>query len=162
MRVAGSAVFKAEDCREPGEAYPSACRAVSISSLEIPSLDIHQYFDIIRNMKTRRTADKRNEYFAGMLKALGSDPRLKVIRLLIQHGEAGCCVTDIQKEMDCAASTLSHHLETLSRFGLINSRKEAQWIFYSVNFEVLKELFNFLWQDCCSRSAQLVNIQAGH
>ena len=40
-------------------------------------------------MKTRRTADKRNEYFAGMLKALGSDPRLKVIRLLIQHGEGG-------------------------------------------------------------------------
>ena len=112
-------------------------------------------------MRPRRTADKRNEYFAGMLKALGSDPRLKVIRLLIQHGETGCCVTDIQKEIGCAASTLSHHLETLSRFGLINSRKEAQWIFYSVNFEVLKELFNFLWQDCCSRSAQLVNSQPG-
>jgi DNA-binding transcriptional ArsR family regulator len=113
-------------------------------------------------MKTPRTADKRNEYFAGMLKALGSDPRLKVIRLLIQHGEAGCCVTDIQKGIGCAASTLSHHLETLSRFGLINSRKDAQWIFYSVNFEVLKELFNFLWQDCCSRSSQLVTIQTGH
>jgi len=112
-------------------------------------------------MKSRRTADKRNDYFAGMLKALGSDSRLKVIRLLIQHGDGGCCVTDIQKEIDCAASTLSHHLETLSRFGLINSRKEAQWIFYSVNFEVLKELLNFLWQDCCSRSAQLVDIQTG-
>ena len=83
-----------------------------------------------------------------MLKALGSDPRLKVIRLLIQHGDGGCCLTDIQKEIGCAASTLSHHLETLSRFGLIHSRKEAQWIFYSVNFEVLKELFSFLWQDC--------------
>jgi ArsR family transcriptional regulator, arsenate/arsenite/antimonite-responsive transcriptional repressor len=113
-------------------------------------------------MKTRRTADKRNEYFAGMLKALGSDPRLRVIRLLIQYGDAGCCVTDIQKEIDCAASTLSHHLETLTRFGLINSRKDAQWIFYSVNFDVLKELFNFLWQDCCSRSSQLVTIQTSH
>jgi DNA-binding transcriptional ArsR family regulator len=113
-------------------------------------------------MKTRRTADKRNEYFSGMLKALGSEPRLRVVRLLIQHGDAGCCVTDIQKEIDCAASTLSHHLETLSRFGLINSRKDAQWIFYSVNFDVLKELFNFLWQDCCSRSSQLVTIQTGH
>jgi DNA-binding transcriptional ArsR family regulator len=119
------------------------------------------YFDIIRNMKTRRTANKRNEYFAGMLKALGSDPRLRVIRMLIQHGDAGCCVTDIQKEIDCAASTLSHHLETLSRFGLINSRKDAQWIFYSVNFDVLKELFNFLWQDCCSRSSRLVTIRTG-
>ena len=125
------------------------------------SFDNGLYFDILRNMKTRRTADKRNEYFAGMLKALGSEPRLRVVRLLIQHGDDGCCVTDIQKEIDCAASTLSHHLETLSRFGLINSRKDAQWIFYSVNFDVLKELFNFLWQDCCSRSSQLVTIQPG-
>ena len=112
-------------------------------------------------MRAARTADKRNEYFAGMLKALGSQARLKVIRLLIEYGETGCCVTDIQKEINCAASTLSHHLETLSRFGLIHSRKEAQWIFYSVNFDVLKELFNFLWQDCCSRSTRLVNIQMG-
>jgi DNA-binding transcriptional ArsR family regulator len=108
-----------------------------------------------------RTAGKRNDYFAGMLKALGSGPRLAVVRWLIQHEDEGCCVADIQKEIGCAASTLSHHLETLSRFGLINSRKEAQWIFYSVNFEVLQELFNFLWQDCCSRSSRLVNIQAG-
>jgi DNA-binding transcriptional ArsR family regulator len=125
------------------------------------TLDNSDYFDIIRIMVTRRTADKRNEYFAGMLKALGSAPRLAVVRLLIQHGDGGCCVTDIQKEIGCAASTLSHHLETLSRFGVINSRREAQWIYYSANYDVLKELFNVLWQDCCSRSAQLVNIQAG-
>ena len=146
----------AEGCRKrEGQLQPSA----SISSRRKISLDGFCYFDIIRNMKTARSADKRNEYFAGMLKALGSDPRLKVIRLLIQHGEPGCCVTDIQKEIGCAPSTLSHHLETLSRFGLIGSRKEAQWIFYSVNFKVLNELFNFLWQDCCSRSSQLVNIE---
>lgn len=125
------------------------------------TLDIRDYFDSIRIMTARRTADKRNEYFAGMLKALGSAPRLAVVRSLIQHGDGGCCVTDIQKEIGCAASTLSHHLQTLSRFGLINSRREAQWIYYSANYEVLKELFNFLWQDCCSRSAQLVNIQTG-
>jgi ArsR family transcriptional regulator, arsenate/arsenite/antimonite-responsive transcriptional repressor len=140
----------------PGPQYSTVAVAQKLS------FDNALYFDNIRNMKTRRTADKRNEYFAGMLKALGSEPRLRVVRLLIQHGDAGCCVTDIQKEIDCAASTLSHHLETLSRFGLINSRKDAQWIFYSVNFDVLKELFNFLWQDCCSRSSQLVTIQAGH
>ncbi len=140
---------------------PSGPQYSTVTSAGKISFDKAYYFYIIRNMRSPRTADKRNEYFAGMLKALGSEPRLRVIRLLIQHGDAGCCVTDIQKEVDCAASTLSHHLETLSRFGLISSRKDAQWIFYSANFEVLKELFNFLWQDCCSRSAQLVNIQMG-
>jgi ArsR family transcriptional regulator, arsenate/arsenite/antimonite-responsive transcriptional repressor len=109
-------------------------------------------------MRDARSPDKRIDYFAGMLKALGSEVRLKVIRLLIQYGDEGCCVTDIQKEVGGANSTLSHHLEKLSHYGLINSRKDAQWIFYSVNFEVLKELFNFLWQDCCSRSSRLVEI----
>lgn len=112
-------------------------------------------------MRLPRAADKRIEYYADLLKALGSDARLKVIRLLIQYGDAGCCVSDIQKEIGGAASTLSHHLDRLARFGLVNSRREAQWIFYSVNFAVLKELFNFLWQDCCSRSSRLVNIETG-
>jgi ArsR family transcriptional regulator, arsenate/arsenite/antimonite-responsive transcriptional repressor len=116
------------------------------------------YFDNNGIMINGRIADKRIAYFAELLKALGSDARLKIVRLLIQYGDEGCCVTDIQKEVGGANSTLSHHLEKLSRYGLINSRKDAQWIFYSINFEVLKELFNFLWQDCCSRSSRLVEI----
>jgi DNA-binding transcriptional ArsR family regulator len=110
-------------------------------------------------MRRRYVADKRTEYFANMLKALASVVRLRIVRLLIECGNHGCCVSDIQKEIGGASSTLSHHLETLARFGLVNSRKEAQWIFYSVNYAVLKELFNFLWQDCCSRSPELVQLE---
>ena len=112
-------------------------------------------------MKTGKRVTKRTDYFAGMLKALGSPVRLEIVRWLIQHGEQGCCVTDIQKEVGGAGSTLSHHLETLSRYGLINSRKEGLWIYYAVNFTAFKELFNFLAQDCCSRSASLVEIKTG-
>ena len=112
-------------------------------------------------MKRSKKATTRSDYFAGMLKALGSPVRLEIVRWLIRHGEQGCCVTDIQKEVGGAGSTLSHHLETLSRYGLINSRKEGLWIYYAVNFTVFKELFNFLAQDCCSRSASLVEIKTG-
>ena len=111
-------------------------------------------------MKTDRTADKRIEYFAGMVKALGSPVRLNILLWLIQHGDQGCCVTDIHKEVGGAHSTLSHHLETLTRYGLINSRKKGLWIFYSVNFTVIKELFNFLWQDCCCRNSRPDEIKA--
>ena len=112
-------------------------------------------------MKTSKKVTTRSDYFAGMLKALGSPVRLEIVRWLIRHGEQGCCVTDIQKEVGGAGSTLSHHLETLSRYGLISSRKAGLWIYYSVNFMVFKELFNFLSQDCCSRSASLVEIKTG-
>jgi ArsR family transcriptional regulator, arsenate/arsenite/antimonite-responsive transcriptional repressor len=110
-------------------------------------------------MSRRHLADKRTEYFANMLKALASAVRLNIVRLLIEYGDHGSCVSDIQKEIGGAGSTLSHHLETLERFGLVSSRKEAQRIFYSVNYSVLKELFNFLWQDCCSRSPELVQLE---
>ena len=110
-------------------------------------------------MSNRRLAVKRTEYFADILKALASVVRLRIVRLLIEYGDHGCCASDIQKEIGGASSTLSHHLDTLARFGLVSSRKEAQWIFYSVNYSVLKELFNFLWQDCCRRSPDLVQLE---
>ena len=117
------------------------------------------YFYIIRNMKMTQEGESRIHYFADLLKALSSPSRLKILRLLIQYGEPGCCVSDIQREVGGANSTLSHHLNKLSRYGLTTSRKEAQWIFYSVHFPVLQELMNFLWKDCCSRNSQLVKFR---
>jgi len=110
-------------------------------------------------MSKRRVTNKRTEYFADTLKALASVVRLRIVRLLIEYGDHSCCAGDIQKGIGGASSTLSHHLETLTRLGLVNSRKDAQWIFYSVNYSVLKELFNFLWQDCCRRSPDLVQLE---
>ncbi|PYV44774.1 MAG: transcriptional regulator [Acidobacteria bacterium] len=117
------------------------------------------YFYIIRNMKMPEDAEARIHYFASLLKALSSPARLKILRLLIQYGEPGCCVSDIQREVGGANSTLSHHLDKLSRYGLTTSRKQAQWIFYSVNFPALQELLDFLWKDCCSRSSRLVEFR---
>ena len=94
-----------------------------------------------------------------MLKALASVVRLRIVRLLIECGDHGCCVSGYPKG------------DRWSEFDLLSSpgdpcslwvgepRKEAQWIFYSVNYAVLKELFNFLWQDCCSRSPELVQVE---
>ena len=116
------------------------------------------YFYNNRNMKTK---DRRTDYYAELFKALGSAPRLQIVRLLVTYGEMGCCVGDIQKEVGGANSTLSHHLQTLQQQGLIHSRKEAQWIYYSLNFATVNELLHFLMEDCCSRSRPLVTIQNG-
>jgi ArsR family transcriptional regulator, arsenate/arsenite/antimonite-responsive transcriptional repressor len=116
------------------------------------------YFDNTRNMKTK---DRRTDYYAELFKAIGSAPRLQIVRLLVTYGEMGCCVGDIQKEVGGANSTLSHHLQTLQQQGLIHSRKKAQWIYYSLNFATVNELLHFLMEDCCSRSRPLVTIQNG-
>ncbi len=121
-------------------------------------LTFDSYFDYSRNMKTK---DRRTNYYAELFKALGSAPRLQIVRLLVTYGEMGCCVGDIQKEIGGANSTLSHHLQTLQQQGLIHSRKEAQWIYYSLNFATVNELLHFLMEDCCGRSRPLVTIQNG-
>jgi len=108
-----------------------------------------------------KTKDRRTDYYAELFKAIGSAPRLQIVRLLVTYGEMGCCVGDIQKEVGGANSTLSHHLQTLQQQGLIHSRKEAQWIYYSLNFATVNELLHFLMEDCCSRSRPLVTIQNG-
>jgi len=102
-------------------------------------------------------SQKAMQTFTTVTVLTGNTPN--IVRWLIQHGDQGCCVTDIHKEIGGAHSTLSHHLEILTRYGLVNSRKKGLWIFYSVNFTVFKELFNFLWRDCCCRNSALVEIK---
>ncbi|MEH2334821.1 ArsR/SmtB family transcription factor [Nostoc sp.] len=69
-----------------------------------------------------------------------SDPlRIGVLELL-QQGEL--CVCDLCEALGVSQSKLSFHLKTLKEAGLVNSRQEGRWIYYSLNifqFSVLEE-----------------------
>jgi DNA-binding transcriptional ArsR family regulator len=93
-----------------------------------------------------------SERFADMFAALGSEPRLRIVRLLLSAHPDGMTVGDIQAELGIAGSTLSHHLEKLKIEGLVNSTRDKQWLWYSVNGEALQELLSFLYAECCTRS----------
>jgi ArsR family transcriptional regulator len=74
-----------------------------------------------------------------------SDPlRIKVVELLQQRE---LCVCDLCEVLEVNQSKLSFHLKTLKEVGLVNSRQEGRWIYYSLNlsqFAVLeKYLTNF-------------------
>ncbi len=90
--------------------------------------------------------------YADMFAALGSEPRLEIVRLLLSAHPDGLVVGDIQSELGIPGSTLSHHLEKLRMEGLVESRKEKQWLWYSVNAESLQKLLGFLYAECCTRS----------
>src|SRR3990172_10227241 len=90
--------------------------------------------------------------YADMFAALGSEPRLEIVRLLLSAHPGGLVVGDIQTELGIPGSTLSHHLEKLRMEGLVESRKEKQWLWYSVNAESLQRLLGFLYAECCTRS----------
>ncbi|MHC0064037.1 ArsR/SmtB family transcription factor [Nostoc sp. UIC 10890] len=69
-----------------------------------------------------------------------SDPlRISVLELLRQRE---LCVCDLCEALGVNQSKLSFHLKTLKEAGLVNSRQEGRWIYYSLNlpqFGILEE-----------------------
>jgi ArsR family transcriptional regulator len=85
--------------------------------------------------------------------ALAAPPRIQIIRLLLAAFRlGGMTAGQIQGELGMPASTLTHHLAKLESAGLIESRKDRQWIWYSAKTDGLRQLLDFLFQECCTRS----------
>ena len=87
---------------------------------------------------------------ADRMGALGNEARLGILKLLLSSYPGELSAGDISRTTDIPGSTLSHHLDRLRREGLIESRKDRQWIWYRANTETLGDLLNFLYHDCCS------------
>lgn len=83
------------------------------------------------------------------LGALAQDSRLQVYRLLVQAGPEGIAASDLAQALEIPANTLSFHLKTLSHAGLIRSRQQSRFIYYSANYEQMNDLLGFLTENCC-------------
>lgn len=90
--------------------------------------------------------------YADMFSAMGAEPRLRIMRLLLAAHPEGMIVSSIGAELDIPASTLSHHLEKLKNENLLRVRREGTFLWYSANAEVLQELLGFLYAECCTRN----------
>jgi DNA-binding transcriptional ArsR family regulator len=88
---------------------------------------------------------------AEQLSALGHPVRLSILRFVVQAGETDTAAGDIQGHVDLPASTLSHHLKRLVDAGLMKSRSEGTFHYYSAEYPALRALTDYLWEDCCKR-----------
>jgi DNA-binding transcriptional ArsR family regulator len=86
------------------------------------------------------------------LGALAQESRLEIYRLLVKRGPDGYSPTDLVEKVGIPAPTLSFHLKELMRAGLIGSRREGRFLYYSANFERMRGLIGFLTEKCCSLS----------
>jgi DNA-binding transcriptional ArsR family regulator len=106
------------------------------------------YFDICRFVKTlplRRlhATDEQAKAF----QALAHRARLEVFFFLVRAGRE-VAVGEIQAELEIPGPTLSHHLDLLRRAGLVRSRKEERYVYYSTRPEMVTELVRVLTA-CC-------------
>ena len=90
--------------------------------------------------------------YADMLAAMGSEPRLRIMRLLLSAHPEGMVVGEIGAELEVMASTLSHHLEKLKNEDLVRVRREGTFLRYSANTGALEQLLGFLYAECCTRN----------
>ncbi|MEO8276909.1 MAG: helix-turn-helix domain-containing protein [Thermoanaerobaculia bacterium] len=97
-------------------------------------------------------ADAAVTRFADMFAALGTDARLRILRLLLSAHPDGLVVGEIQAESGVAGSTLSHHLEKLRHEELVTVVREKTFLRYRANTDALQELLGFLYAECCTRN----------
>jgi DNA-binding transcriptional ArsR family regulator len=90
--------------------------------------------------------------FADMFSAMGTEPHLRIMQLLLKAHPEGLVVGDIQSELEIPNSTLSHHLEKLKSEDLVQVRRESTFLRYTANTDALQELLQFLYAECCTRN----------
>ena len=100
-------------------------------------------------------AAERVAKYADMFSAMGTEPRLRIMQLLLTAHPEGLFVGEIQGELDIPNSTLSHHLDKLKTEDLVEVRREGTFLRYTANIDALQELLQFLYAECCTRNKAL-------
>ena len=90
--------------------------------------------------------------YVDMLGALGAEPRLRIVRLLLAAHPEGLVVGEIGSELGIPPSTLSHHLDKLKNEGLVSVRRESTFLRCTANTRTLQEIVGFLFAECCTRN----------
>lgn len=88
---------------------------------------------------------------AERLAALGHPVRLAILRAVVKGPETGTPAGDLQSQVGIPASTLSHHLATLSEADLVKVERSGNFLLYRCDFKSLRALCDFIWKDCCGR-----------
>jgi DNA-binding transcriptional ArsR family regulator len=103
------------------------------------------------NASSRKNAEQVARY-ADMFSAIGTEPRLRIMQLLLSAHPDGLTAGEVQVELDIPNSTLSHHLDKLRTEDLVQVRRESTFLRYTANTETLQELLQFLYAECCTRN----------
>jgi ArsR family transcriptional regulator len=103
--------------------------------------------------RTKQADLERIARYADIFAALGAEPRLHIVGLLLSAHPDGMIVNEIQAELQITAPTLSHHLDKLKNEELVTVTRESTCLRYRANAEVLQEVLTFLFAECCKKTA---------
>lgn len=87
-------------------------------------------------------------YGLRIFKALGEEPRVRIIHLLMLNKEL--TISDLEHILDFTQTKTSRHLIYLKNSGLLGSRRVDQWMFYYIleeYLEIIQQIFKFIHKD---------------
>lgn len=82
------------------------------------------------------TTEEALAELSSTLRVIADEKRLRILELLTQQE---MCVCEIMEQLGLSQSLVSHHLGVLKRAGLIRDRRDAQWVYYSIDSDRLAE-----------------------
>jgi ArsR family transcriptional regulator, arsenate/arsenite/antimonite-responsive transcriptional repressor len=85
------------------------------------------------------------------LGALAHEHRLAIYRMLVERGPNGLAAGVIAERLDIPPSSLTFHLQHLSRAGLLTQRRVSRQLIYAADFAAMNALVGFLTENCCGR-----------
>lgn len=98
---------------------------------------IHQ--DIVSKVKVSMPEEVHLYDLAELFKVFGDTTRIKILWAL---SESEMCVCDLAFLMDMTQSAISHQLRLLKNSRLVKNRKEGKVVFYSLDDEHIKLIFD--------------------
>ena len=87
------------------------------------------------------------------LAALAQETRLGIFRLLVREGQSGLAAGVIAERLCVSPQRLSFHLKDLAHAGLVQSRHDGRFIYYSADFAAMNDLLAYLTENCCGNDA---------
>ena len=88
-------------------------------------------FLLLSNMVKTKASEEQIVRYADMFSAMGTEARLRIMRLLLSAHPDGLVAGEIQSELGIPNSTLSHHLEKLKSEDLVKVRREGTFLWYT-------------------------------
>ena len=98
---------------------------------------IHE--DTVNQIREKMPQEETLYDLAELFKVFGDSTRIKILWAL---DEAEMCVCDIAFLLNMTQSAISHQLRVLKQAELVKSRREGKIVFYSLEDEHVKQIFD--------------------
>ena len=95
--------------------------------------------DVVNSVRAKMPQEEKLYDLAELFKVFGDSTRIRILWAL---DEAEMCVCDIAYLLNMTQSAISHQLRVLKQAKLVRNRKEGKVVYYSLDDEHVKMIFD--------------------